>query len=834
MGSRMKMSELTLMCDRLAATRSGARSRSAPLRVAAKRFLALVVAACLAATVQAQTAPTIERIRIGLPIGGSGQDDGTTRNGTWAPVAVTLRGSKEGNPRGVYRLRVETTDLQDIAYRATVAVPALAAEGLRTVTGYIVPGGDGATFRVTVETIEGHAIRSQSLPSRESTRAPVAGADDILFFGAGAGLSQLRRAADKLDRPDGKELPDTEAGRRLVAHTTDVPLLPDRWIGYDAADVVVLMTGNRDFVLQLLQDDEAPRRAALVEWVRRGGQLVVSVGRNQQDVAKLLAKMPIMDCKITGGELNQKLPVVSRGWSKREHHLPILQQVELTTLELGDRVDVLVREERKPVIVQASCGLGRVMLVAFDLDGPNFTAWDGQEKFWTRIQTEIAPYLSNRGVKPRNQGNIAPQPGVPGGQAFGDNGEKVSMQARLKRGIDSFEEIPPISFGWVALFILFYIALVGPLDYFILKKLFKRLELTWITFPISVIVVSVAVYFAAYGLKGEELRINKIDIVEIDLTDTKQVYGSTLFSLFSPRVAAYTVGLEPASDTWTAPVPAEAPGPVITLLEAGDSTTRAGSQALFRRPYEYAEEETGLRRVPIPVWSTRSFKASCRAPLKAKTPAIGITDDVGPIRKSRSGNGLAGRITNNLDVKLFGVALFYESRWYDLGSLEPGERKQIETLFAENAQGQNKEIGKWFTDLTLAPGLPLSPSGRLIDSGFNASPSGVYHLVKPMLFFLASGQSSQTNAGLRRFDQTWRLRELLQVPTPDQPRYRDEVILVARTPMLSDFAESATVHPASPSHLWVGDLPGGERTRPKTPGIMTQETFLRVYIPVAR
>ena len=167
-------------------------------------LIALVVAACLAAR------PTPRRPRRSSASASAcrsaapGRTDGSTRNGTWAPVAVTLRGSKEGNPRGVYRLRVETTDLQDIAYRATVAVPALAAEGLRTVTGYIVPGGDGATFRVTVEDAEGRAIRSLSLPSRESTRAPVVGADDILFFGAGAGLSQLRRAAEKLDKPDGQ------------------------------------------------------------------------------------------------------------------------------------------------------------------------------------------------------------------------------------------------------------------------------------------------------------------------------------------------------------------------------------------------------------------------------------------------------------------------------------------------------------------------------------------------------------------------------------------------------------------------------------------------------
>ena len=142
----------------------------------------------------------------------------------------------------------------------------------------------------------------------------------------------------------------------------------------------------------------------------------------------------------------------------------------------------------------------------------------------------------------------------------------------------------------------------------------------------------------------------------------------------------------------------------------------------------------------------------------------------------------------------------------------------------------------WFGGLTLAPGLPLSPSGRPIDSGFRTA-SERYKLFKPMMFFRAAeqtvytnaGPTVYTNAGLRRYDQTWRLREL-----PDRTSYRDEVILVARTPMLADLSESATTHPASPSRLWIGELPGGDTTRPTVPGIMTQETFLRVYIPVAR
>ena len=75
--------------------------------------------------------------------------------------------------------------------------------------------------------------------------------------------------------------------------------------------------------------------------------------------------------------------------------------------------------------------------------------------------------------------------------AFVEGGE---LGVDFKRELEQFEEVPVISFGWVALFILFYIVLVGPLDYFILKKVFKRLEWTWISSPILVLVVSVAAY----------------------------------------------------------------------------------------------------------------------------------------------------------------------------------------------------------------------------------------------------------------------------------------------------------------------------------------------------
>jgi hypothetical protein len=803
----------------------------------------------LAAAAPAQTPPTIKKVRIGLPAGKSGQEAGRSRNGFWAPVAVVLEAGAEGHPDRAYQITVQTTDAEEVTYQYTVPVPAMAGQAERVVTAYVVPGGEGVEFTVHLETSAGRRIETRPKLTRDASRDEVLAPGDVLFLAVGAGLSQLKRAAEKLDRPRDKEDAERDLGKRQFTFAEDVSALPDRWFGYDAVDVVVLATGKADFVTQLAQDQA--RRNALLEWVRRGGQLVLSVGRNKQEVARLLQAMPLLDCKVTGSEKLPSLPELSGRWCEREPHKPILQQVEVATVEPGPGVHVLVREGTRPVLLEGSCGLGRVVVAAFDLDMPPFTTWDGQQEFWQRLQEGLVPYSTIR--QPGRPG-AGPGPGPVGGPPGGGFGgeQNSEIRAALKRGLEMFEEVPVISFGWVALFVLLYIALVGPLDYFVLKKVFKKLELTWITFPLVVIVVSVAAYFTAYAMKGDDLRVNKIDLVDIDLHEPRQVYGHSWFTLFSPRVQSYTVGLEPA-DGWTAPVPKGAPGPVFTLLEAGDRSSRGGSQGLFPRPYEYAEDATGLRRVPVPVWSTRSFTVAWRAPLKGDRPAIDHRDDVGPLRRSRTDDALVGQITNNLPVELRGCALFYREKWYDLGTLAPGEKKRVEPLFARDARGQGRSIAEWFArdqngqSVVLASGSVEAPSGRPLSAHFK-TPRSAAALIQEATFHQASMEAERVrnqgqarpglvNTGLRLLDQTWRLRRLAEFPPPgggQRLRYRDEAILVARTPMLSDRAETVTTHGASPSRLWLGHLPADEPTRPSLAGFITQETFVRVFIPIQK
>ena len=101
-----------------------------------------------------------------------------------------------------------------------------------------------------------------------------------------------------------------------------------------------------------------------------------------------------------------------------------------------------------------------------------------------------------------------------------------------------------IPFGWVAFFIFLYILLIGPGDYFFLKKVLKRMELTWITFPTIVVTVSLLAYFAAYRLKGNDLLVNKVDVIDVDQPGGL-VRGRTLVSVFSPQNRDYSIGFLP-------------------------------------------------------------------------------------------------------------------------------------------------------------------------------------------------------------------------------------------------------------------------------------------------
>jgi hypothetical protein len=318
-------------------------------------------------------------------------------------------------------------------------------------------------------------------------------------------------------------------------------------------------------------------------------------------------------------------------------------------------------------------------------------------------------------------------------------------------------------------------------------------------------------------------------VIDIDLR-AKQVYGTSWFTLFSPRIQHYTIGVEPVAPDWVADLGAQRDAyPVVMSWMGRPDSGRSRGQGLFRRSYEYATNfeggdarlrgvPTGLKGVPIQVWSTKSFTATWQA-LPARPLFASKLRPAGNDHRE-----LEGEITSEQPIRLDDAVLIHAPdtnvdrpiRVYDLGTLLPNTARRITTGGLVPKDG-------YFTGTELGQTPTFSRGGRRWNPNPVTEPTS--SLVKRALFFELVSQRSDmanmTNRSLRSLDQSWRVR-----------RNPNEVIIYGRlTPSVGQ-AEDMTQDPVSPSRLWLGALPGRGAARPTLSGTLRQETYVRVFIPI--
>jgi hypothetical protein len=760
-------------------------------------FFSILGLAFVSSPLWAQAKPQVQivTVRAGMPPGPLAGNEDTGRRspmfkaGHWTPVLVTLEGKGKVDAA---ELIVQSTDCDDMLNDYAVKVPQIEftqAEPSYSVLTYARPGKSDNAITVRLR-----AGGKDLCPPYEVN--PFALESSMyLYVTLGARLPGLR--------PPG--VSDANNRRCEVAAIDRVSELPDKWFGYDSADLVILTTGDDKFADGLLSDDL--KRSALIDWVRRGGKLVISVGKNHGLLANREVLKPFLPVELAGPVIPAPNSVRVEFKGKANEPLTDPQEknlIDLTKLELKSgrgvrRVASYGGAGEGPLVAEAPFGLGRVSVVAVDLDQPPFTRWKEQGAFWEQLLRECGPRFETA----REQDPTAAMMG-------GQSAEDSELLGKLYGAMDAFDGVPVISFGWVALFILIYIVVVGPLDYLFLKKVVKRLELTWITFPLIVLAVSAGAYFTAYALKGDDQKINKLDLIDIDM-QTETIQGHTWFSIFSPRIQNFTVGVEPV-DAWG--IKKDSAGtPLVSWL----GRTRTGRQSLFRRSYDYDTNLGGLQRVPIQVWSTKGFQATWLANLDPARPPIQSNLLKAPESK------LAGSIASNLPVPLQDVVVLYRDSLYVLGTgtLLPGDANQVRITNSDPSGLQN-----WLQRYSGSSTVYMGYNSRYYQQQ-PPSPEPAQSFIRELMFHerLPRQQTTQGlhNASLRELDQSWRLQD---------NDAGDVAILVGKLVVEKDAAETVSNKPGTVTRLWLGALPGGTAPRPELQGTMRQETYVRVYLPV--
>ena len=760
---------------------------------AARRFLLAAVAlAALAGPAPADDPKVVvTAVRVGLP---AVADDAppVAKFAAWAPVYVELSSTEPGT-----ELVVESPDADGVT--AALAVP-IDPAARRHLT-YVRPAA-GAADTVVYVRKNGVAI---SAPFRVTGLRP---RDPLTYVVLGLGS---RLPGFDLPRPSGSEDAPSNAplrgGRVEVAALTQLDQLPDQWIGYDAADLVVLTTATGDLFEQLFSPAGERKRAALLEWVRRGGRLVVSAGEK----ARLLSAARELLPAVPKAEPVRNTNRLALYWSARESSQTSTMAGNLSArgagfpvanLELSRAGRVLIppparqADDKDVVAAQGGFGLGRVTLIGFDLDRAPFTEFPSRAEFWDWVLREGGASRASVGSE-----------GKPRPVTSGPTDDEDELAVALRTHVDTFDGVPVVSFGWVAVLIAFYLILVGPIEFTLLRRIIGRAEWTWLTFPVIVATVCVLAYLSADAIKGRELRVNAVEVIDV-VPESGRVYGTGWYGVFSPRIDTYSVAVSPA-EKWAA---AGADGdPVLGWV----GSPRGGRASLLRRRYEVrtgpGDVSDALSGVPIPVWSTRAFVGNWSAPLDAAAPVAESRLEHPPGDRSK----VVGTFVSRMPVpELTDAVAFYAGQAYPLGTLVPDQEVRLvldrglpATQFLQDRANLNELLGRTpdrgaKAAPVAAPGLPLW--GVMFHEAALRNDEGVI----------------PRNASLRRLDQSWRL----------SPENRHEVIVVARAPALTGPSADLTGGPWSAARLWLKALPGGPR--PAVPGVGRTETYVRLYLPV--
>ncbi|MEM8946327.1 MAG: hypothetical protein AAGD11_14235, partial [Planctomycetota bacterium] len=502
-----------------------------------------------------------------------------------------------------------------------------------------------------------------------------------------------------------------------VANVQNPLDLPTEWFDYESIETVLLTTSNPE-VYDALSD--SPKRLdALYRWVESGGQLFLFCGENAE---QLIADEAVLQRFAPGRldsmeRLTQAQPLATFSGSEQaitrnrrlDLRVPSLVDVRGQILASAGRSDTSV-----PLVVRTRHGFGEVVFVGLDFDRKPLSDWPGRTSFLKR--------LFNWKDRDENQQTIEQR----------DTDDVIS---HLRNSLDKqFVGVGVIPFGLVALLAGAYVMLIGPGDYFFVGRLLKRHTLTWLTFPIIVIGFSAAAYSIAISIKGDELRVNQVEIVDVDCTDDDiscPVRGTVWTHFFSPQVS--TLDLELESSCLGQSVSSTAQSLVTWLglpgYSLGGMQANGTQSSVFETAYAYGDKLETLSQVPVQVWSTKTLNARWSAKLD---PSLDFQ------MRQDGEELLSGTITNNTDIELTGCALLY-GRWaYNLGRLPAGrtiaiddsrQPRTVRTLLTNSTAG-DQTVSRTSADGTVP---------------FVIAQWDVTRLLKAMMFFRAINGTQYTN-----------------------------------------------------------------------------------------
>ncbi len=229
-------------------------------------------------------------------------------------------------------------------------------------------------------------------------------------------------------------------------------------------------------------------------------------------------------------------------------------------------------------------------------------------------------------------------------------GARLRVQ-RLEKGLP----LPPLKVAGILFALLLYLVLIGPVDYFLLRRL-GRLEWTWFTYPTIVLLFAGGI--TAWGLTGRGGRVIASQIQVLDLLpEIGLARSTTTLAVFTPYKGIYRF---------------DSSMPEAQLGPSGIAQDRlSGARLVDARP----DTHRSRARIAANASAIAFLESRWHRPLELVWPELRGRNQLVELRVTDGRVELTSRLPFALDEA---VLLEPDGKNVQLGRLAPGERRAID------------------------------------------------------------------------------------------------------------------------------------------------------------
>lgn len=428
---------------------------------------------------------------------------------------------------------------------------------------------------------------------------------------------------DSMNYLDGVGLRYGSVKLKLIPLTQDEA--PEDFLGYDQMDLLMVT----DYDLNRLSDKQ---QNAILKWVENGGTLLFGGGTGYKNNMGKLAD------QLLGPSYGDPEPMEVNLGAEYSQNSPKDAVLTMTCADLNLKDGtILIPGDGFPLLSYTHRGKGRIAAAAFDLRDmgtfcqthPSFT-----EQFLTLV-------MGDKKIERLSQSDL-----------YGFSNLFFSVQGLINTG--NVNRLPNVILYTVV--IVFYILLIGPVLYHLLKR--NSVQRYYIGAVAACSLLFTAIIFAM-GVKTRFRTPFFTYASVLDATDGRKT-EETYVNVRSPYNKPYTVSFDPAYTI----------RPITkNYLYSGVTAPKFTGDEPYKAALIFGEDQTELHIRDTVAFTPKMFSLK----KEASSQGLGILGDI-----TFFDGVLKGTVTNQSDRRLEDAALLLYGKVVLLGDLDPGQTVRLD------------------------------------------------------------------------------------------------------------------------------------------------------------